>query len=306
MNIKEIIKLAYKKITLLIEKEAPETQEKEKKEIKPFTRERTENYYSFDTKEEEKFFLLEKTSSAFNDSFLINYLRYTVLMTDIEKRGPIKFIEKKYKDNVLQQIYELLCKYAPNTYYWHIAIGKIMNDMDYGKFNIQPSMNRVSNPDDAIKFSLETSRKLDCYESINLSQHLLNTMNTYIDTFEKRLDKVYFPKFEVLLACLLHDFGKSKKLQNMLNLEPYLCKRHEEVSGIYIDNLLKEMDSKYIFEKTQRDDEYHMSITQFERVRKAVVEHHSKDVADSSLSDLLKTIDAKTREREFKDYERKK
>lgn len=44
----------------------------EEEKIEDYIPEKTSAYYTFDSKEAEKNFLLRKTSSAFNDSFLIN------------------------------------------------------------------------------------------------------------------------------------------------------------------------------------------------------------------------------------------
>lgn len=298
------MKNLFKRIKKLIEYYFPHEKTEEEK-VEAFIPEKTNNYYTFNSKEAEKNFLLRKTSSAFNDAFLINYLKQAVLLTTIEKRGPMKIIRNKYKNKITQEIYEILYQFAPNTYYWQTAIWSILQDIEYSRFDLQPSMNRLSSPEKSIIFNDGIEKRLDCYESISLSQHLLNTMKTYIENFSDQIDIFYYPKFEVLLSCLLHDFGKSKKLQSKINVIGVENLRHEEVSGLYIDYLIKNIDGKYIFNKGARDDEFYLSISQFEKVKKAVIEHHKPLVAKGSLSELLKLIDYKTREKEYKDYERR-
>lgn len=290
-----------KKILGMIPEE--EIIEVEKREI--IQRKITDDYFSFDTVEEERIFLLKKTASAHNDAFLINYLKEIVLMTEIEKKGPIKRIADKYDIKEMQRIYELLCENAPNIYYWEIAIDKIMRDIENNKFELQPSMNRVGREDQIDNLSLENQRKLDCYENISLLKHLLNTMETYIEEYKDKLEKFSFPIFDVLLSCLLHDFGKSKKLIKSLEHIDIDYMRHEIISGVYIDNLQNRIEGEYIFHKGERDDEFQLSVTVFERVKKAVIEHHKDSVVKGSLSDLIKIIDHKTREREYKDYDKK-
>lgn len=298
------MKNLFKRIKKLIEYYFPHEKTEEEK-VEAFVPEKTNNYYTFNSKEAEKNFLLRKTSSAFNDAFLINYLKQAVLLTTIEKRGPMKIIRNKYKNKITQEIYEILYQFAPNTYYWQTTIFNILRDMEYLRFDLQPSMNRLSNPEYSYIFKDGIEKRLDCYESISLPQHLLNTMRTYIENFSDQIDIFHYPKFEVLLSCLLHDFGKSKKLQARLEIPNMNELKHEEISGHYIDDLVKRIDGKYIFNKGARDDEFYLSISQFEKVKKAVIEHHKPLVAKGSLSELLKLIDYKTREKEYKDYERR-
>lgn len=294
----------FKRIKKLIEYYFPH-EKTEEENVEAFIPEKTNNYYTFNSKEAEKNFLLRKTSSAFNDAFLINYLKQAVLLTTIEKRGPMKTIKSKYKNRTIQEIYEILYQFAPNTYYWQTAIWIMLRDMEYNRFDLQPSMNRLSKPDYLNDFNAPIENRLNCYESISLSQHLLNTMKTYIDNFSEQIDKFYYPKFEVLLACLLHDFGKSKKLQARLEISNINESKHEEISGHYIDDLAKRVDGKYIFNKGVRDDEFYLSISQLEKVKKAVIEHHKQNIIKGSLSELLKLIDHKTREKEYSEYARR-
>ena len=213
--------------------------------------------------------------------------------------------KSKYKNKTIQEIYEILYRYAPNTYYWQTAIFNILRDMEHLRFDLQPSMNRLSTPEYINTFNAPIESRLACYESISLSRHLLNTMNTYIDNFSAQIDKFYYPKFEVLLACLLHDFGKSKKLQARLEISNKNELKHAEISGHYIDDLAKRVDGKYIFNKGVRDDEFYLSISQLEKVKKAVIEHHKQNIIKGSLSELLKLIDHKTREKEYSEYARR-
>ena len=106
----------YEKIKKLFEYYFPH-EKTEEEEIEDYIPEKTSAYYTFDSKEAEKNFLLRKTSSAFNDSFLINYLKQAVLITTIEQRGPMVVAKSKYKNKTIQEIYEILYRYAPNTYY---------------------------------------------------------------------------------------------------------------------------------------------------------------------------------------------
>ena len=294
----------FEKIKKIIDYYFPREKTEEEK-IEDYIPEKTSAYYTFNSKEAEKNFLLRKTSSAFNDSFLINYLKQAVLITTIEQRGPMIVAKSKYKNKTIQEIYEILYRYAPNTYYWQTAIFNILRDMEYLRFDLQPSMNRLSKPEYSYIFKDGIEKRLDCYEGISLSQHLLNTMNTYIDNFSEQIDKFYYPKFEVLLACLLHDFGKSKKLQARLEISNKNELKHEEISGHYIDDLAKRVDGKYIFNKGVRDDEFYLSISQLEKVKKAVIEHHKQNIIKGSLSELLKLIDHKTREKEYSEYARR-
>lgn len=275
------------------------------KKGEPIQRKLTDDYFSFDTVEDEKRFLLEKTASAHNDAFIINYLKNVVLLSEIEKKGPIKKTINKYEIKEMQKIYEFLCESAPNIYFWEIAIDKIMSDMVSNKFELQPSMNRIGREDQIDNLSLESQKKLECYENISLVKHLLNTIETYMEEYKDKLEKFSFPTFDVLLACLMHDFGKSKKLIKNLHHIDIDYMRHEMISGLYIDSLQKKVEEIYIFDKGERDDEFQLSIALLERVKKAVVEHHKDNVAKGSLSDLIKHIDHKTREREYKEYDKK-
>lgn len=267
---------------------------------------KNDNYYVFDNKDEERFFLLKKTSEGFNSAFLINYLKYAVLMSSIEKKGSLNIKNENSYSEITREINGIICNFAQNTKFWSIGIPLIMKDIEQYEFTGQPSLNRISNKESTIYLNIDTEKKLDCFEEINLSQHLLNTMKTYIEDFKDQMDDFCYPRFEVLLSCLLHDFGKSKILQKSFDMLGVENLRHEEVSGLYIDRLLKEIDDRYIFDIGKRDDEYELGVTQFKRIKKAVEEHHKDYVEKGSLSDLLRMIDYKTRSKEFEEYNKGK
>ena len=56
-------------------------------------------------------------------------------------------------------------------------------------------------------------------------------------------------KFEVLLACLLHDFEEEIKLSKIRNIKYRRVKTLEEISGHYMNDSAKRVDGKYILIK---------------------------------------------------------
>ena len=90
----------YEKIKKAFDYYFPREKTEEEK-IEDYIPEKTSTYYTFNSKEAEKNFLLRKTSSAFNDSFLINYLKQAVLITTIEQRGPMVVAKSKYKNKTI-------------------------------------------------------------------------------------------------------------------------------------------------------------------------------------------------------------
>ncbi|WP_418181398.1 hypothetical protein ACNSOL_11905 (plasmid) [Aliarcobacter lanthieri] len=253
---------------------------------------------------EERNYLLKKTSQAYNSSIILNHLRGEVRKYKVLQKGKLLSKGHIYLDQSINEISDIIYEYAPNTKYWKIAIRRILKDMDDCNFKEQPSMNRVHN-DYLNFFKDEIEDKLNCYESINLSRHTLNLLKVYQYYFKGDITYINHSSFEIIMSCLLHDFGKSKKLQqNICKSDDYTVK-HQIVSGWYIYRIIEELKKEYIFQVGDKDEDFIFGQEELLKIRIAVINHHN-DVDKGSLAEVLKLIDHKTREMEYLEYGRKR
>ncbi|MEV9477507.1 hypothetical protein [Aliarcobacter butzleri] len=253
--------------------------------------------------DEERMFLLKKTAQAFNSGIALNFLRSQARKYRITQKGKMIKSGHIYQDELINQISDIIYEYIPNTKFWKISIRRIFRDMDECNFKNQPSMNRINNSDYLNFFKDEIEEKLNCYESINLTQHTLNVLNVFNAYFKGNLTYINIPTFEILMACLLHDFGKSRQLQVNICKSNDFSIKHQDVSSLYIHRIKNDLSNEYLFINGEKDEDLIFGLDELEKIRVAVINHHN-DVDKGSLADLLKIVDHKTREMEYIEYER--
>lgn len=283
----------YLLIKLGVKKEEPKITEEPKKVYVLKSR----------TQDEERDELLRKTSQAHNSAVILKHLRTEARKYRIAQKGKLINHRHNYSDENINEIRDIVYEYAPNTDYWRFAIRKILMDADDCNFKKQPSMNRyqikhLSFVNDRLE------QKLDCFESINLSRHTLNLLKVFEEYFKPMASLREHSYFEIVMACLLHDYGKSRMLLTDICGSNDFNASHEKVSGWYIKKVMNHVESQYRMHRPERDDFFYFGVEEFEKIKIAVEDHHSEVEVDS-LADILKKIDQKTREMEYIEYERK-
>lgn len=251
-------------------------------------------------------FYIQLTSNAFNSNVALKYLQKVAREYRIKKHKEVGIIKKHYKDNNVEAISNYIYSFAPNTLFWNICLEKIFNDMEEYKFSEQPSINRKQNQTSNFFLKDKVEKKMHCCEQTNLAKHTLELIETYFKSFINSVSYKRLSTFEILMACLLHDFGKSILLANEeCGINDITSVPHEIISGRYIYRLIEYTKQHYLNSKNDLDESYYNCLEQLSNIKIAVVGHHDSIYEECSLTDALKTIDAETRMREFAEYEKK-
>jgi len=162
------------------------------------------------------------------------------------------------------------------------------------KDNKSVSSNQVDNKNirnaSAIKFE-----KL---RQVNLLDHTLNVLEAILQKTEER--EIYGVG-QILVACLTHDFGKAKKVRELLTPEGVSesssrYRPHAEVSGLYVENILGEEAKRLLLTKDQNSE---ISMT-IENIAEIVKNHHNPAKKYKNKIEMVVLADAKAREKELK------
>lgn len=264
----------------------------------------TEDEYA---KKKKQDYFLKVTAQAYNSNIVLKLLQHKVKLSNMEKQVNVDSERRIYKDAVVDKICEFIFVYIPKNFFWELCLEKIFSDMEKYEFSKQPSMNRFQQQNTYLFASDKIEERLNCYEKIDLSRHTLNLIETYFRFFYNSRAFMYLPTINILMSCLLHDFGKSKELAKndfgSGDIKTLSIIKHEIISGHYILNLISRIRKDYIAFKDKLDDDYETGREQLIAIKDAVVAHHEKDCEEGSLTDALKTIDAQARAIEWTSYQ---
>lgn len=259
-------------------------------------------------KDELREIYLAKTAQGFNDHVILVYLKSAV-GDYLVKRDEKEAIDRPiYKNEIVDKICEYIYLYTPKNFFWEICLDKIFSDMEKYEFDKQPSINKNQAHTSYFFSNDEITEKINCCEKINLARHTLNLIETYINNFRNHRTFSSLPAFNILMGCLLHDFGKSIKLAKddfgISNERDMFRIKHEIISGNYIVNLITRIKKDFFMYKEDINDEFKAGEDQLLVIKRAVLEHHEKVFKEGSLTDAIKSIDADARMREWAAYKK--
>lgn len=246
---------------------------------------------------------LQLTAIGRNSFAIVAILANSVREHRIANR-PKKERDFIYSDDTLNKLWTLIEEIVPNTNYWDRMTRKIFLDMDKNCFFLQPSMNRTQS-NSYFFFLDEKEEKLNCCEEINLSEHTFNVVSTYLNYFKDK--KIFnYSDIEIVMSCILHDFGKSISLrEKRCNLSD-TKKKHEEISAFYIERIIREIGVEYKELYGSYDKEYLFGKEQMNRILIAVRDHHLDNNPEESLAKALQLIDYEARNQEWHRYKIKR
>jgi len=145
---------------------------------------------------------------------------------------------------------------------------QIFFDMKYFEFEKDPSVSSVGGAENAHLIQMLGPRYIDL-QKIDLYSHTLNVLEQGIKYAEETGRPTGFSLS--ILACLLHDFGKSTKLRKLLdsggNNKFSGYKSHSDISAIYVSDYLVNK----IYENEGLED---LSMHVFETIENIVKYHH--------------------------------
>lgn len=254
-------------------------------------------------------FYLEKTQQAFDSGIALDVIREQIRNERVEKREKIRLNKRIYKNEKIERISQILFLYSPKHDFFEILLDRFLTDMEKFDFEKTPSVNKTD--EHTFKFFDDVKRKQDllieklrCYYDVSLLQHILDLFVVLEENLSNYEIFKGCNKFELLLACLLHDFGKNIKVQEYCGFEKKLLYYpHAYVSSEYLTKVLKEFENIYKSKHNTLDDVYFSCRDLMDRVLLAVKNHHSTEPRkEGSLVDLLIKVDANAREYEWKQY----
>ncbi len=252
-------------------------------------------------------FFIDKTAQAVNSSIALDVLRNNIRKDRLEKLEKKKLSKKKYDNELINKIGDYLYAVAPKHDFWEILLDMILTDMQKYEFEKSHSVNR--NDKHIFSFLSNVSKdmfqiKLGCFYKVTLLQHTLNLFEVYHEILKDFEGFKNINVFELLLACLLHDFGKNLTLQSELsNKDDRELIPHQIISERYIERTIVEFTKIYRGKFNTLNDIYFASIELLENVKKAVREHHiTTQRKAKELVDLLITVDKYARDYEWRNY----
>lgn len=257
---------------------------------------------------EDKELILNRTSRAFNSMSAAELLRFNVAKDRIERLQKKSLYIRDYKDETVNEIARIVFKYAPKHDFWEMIIDIFLSDMINLEFNKTPSINRTDKHIfkffKDIKFNESLAiEKLNHFYQISLSEHTLDLLVCYEEKLKEYESFKNIDEFALILSCLLHDFGKNKKLQEKYSRSTEGFIPHQYISTRYIEDKLKEFQKIYKTKFDNLNDVFFSCMEIMEGVKNAVNEHHTKrSLKAKELVELLIAVDHEARDKEWKDY----
>lgn len=180
-----------------------------------------------------------------------------------------------------------------------MAIAKVaIDDMDRFKFKTAPSVSANQRDNENLRSKYAPS-EFDMLRKVNLYDHTLHVFENIIVEIESR--EVYNSGI-IMLACLLHDFGKSQEIRKKVAPDSVAenasqFRQHPEVSGTYVKDYLYEK-VKNVLDENKEDSSIRKTI---DTISEIVINHHQKNNAWVKKLELINRADWKARENELKE-----
>lgn len=256
-----------------------------------------------------KDFFLKKTAQAFNSHAAAEILQHNIRKDKIERKQKSQIVQRDYKNSSVNKIADYLFKYAPKHDYWELLLDRFLTDMIEFDFHKTPSVNRSDEHLFNFMTDVENNSdlmysKLNCFSSISLLEHTLDLFIVYHEILCEYESFRSIDVFTLLLACLLHDYGKNRKLQEKfaeVSENDYFP--HQIISTKYIEYTLNEFEKTYKNKFNTLDDVYFSCTDAMNIVKNAVNEHHTKrNLKAKELVQLLIAVDHSARDYEWKRY----
>ncbi len=234
---------------------------------------------------------------------------YYIAETIYEMRGERKIVSdtdyifnEKWKLNVkdkrILDLYDRIIKIArknPKI----IAIVKVgFEDIENLNFKDSPSVSSNQKDNKNIR-NIATMNQLELLKKINLKDHTLNVVEQIVKKTEK--NEIYGIG-QIIIACLFHDFGKSKEVRKIVtpdavseNSSNY--KPHAEVSGMYVKDIIIEKAQQELLANNENS-----SITEtINSIADLVSNHHNSSGRWKQKVELINEADSLARKKEIEE-----
>lgn len=215
------------------------------------------------------------------------------------------FYEKwgiKTKDKRIQETFKRIVE-ATRRNVKIAALAKVaLEAIDEFEFVKSPSVSSNQNDNKNLRASNSLS-DLDVLRKVDLRAHTLNVVEAILKETEA---KEIYGVGQIIIACILHDFGKSRKVRELVapdsvseNSSKY--RPHAEVSGLYVRDVLSEKVRLLLLEN---DENSEISET-IKQIAELVANHHNSSKQWKHKVELINKADALARKKELSENQNK-
>lgn len=215
----------------------------------------------------------------------------------------VGFFDKWSINSTDDRIKELYFK-AVTVFRYNIklcVIAKIcLEEIDFFDFKGSPSVSSNQNDNKNIRRDY-SSVEFNTLREVNLKEHTLNVLEEILKEIE---NKEVHGSGSLVIACILHDFGKSRKIRELATPDSVSenstkFRTHQEVSGIYVKDVLYEKARTKLVENNE-DSEIRQTI---DGIADLVSNHHNSSKAWKKKVALINIADSAARKKELKEAE---
>lgn len=176
-----------------------------------------------------------------------------------------------------------------------------LEEMERFDFQESPSVSSNQNDNKNIR-NVYSSMEFNVLRKVNLKSHSLNVLEEILREIK---DKEVYGSGPLIIACILHDFGKSRKVREVVTPDSISensskFRMHPEVSGIYVKDVLYEKARTTLIDANE-DPEIRQTI---DGIADLVTNHHNASKAWKKKVNLINVADSSARKRELKDSEK--
>lgn len=248
---------------------------------------------------QKNFVSIEQLVNSYFVARTIDEVRKNKKLSEVMLAGKFDFFEEWLADIEDEELLLLNKKFIEITRFNFklAAIAKIaIEDMYTYSFINSPSVSLNQKDSEHIRKKY-IPNEFDLLRKISLFDHTKNVFRNIIEEMER---KEVYNAGGIMLAALLHDFGKNQEIRKKLtpnttseNSSDY--KMHADISTMYIKEILQEKVRNLLIQAKQ-DSEVSKTL---ETIAEVVENHHNKASAWAKKIELIAAADHKARKEEI-------
>lgn len=245
------------------------------------------------------FVSIEQLVNSYFVARAIDEVRKNKKLSEVMLAGKYEFFEDWLAEVEDKELVELNQKFIEITRFNFklAAIAKVaIEDMYEFSFINSPSVSSNQKDSDHLRRKF-TPNEFDILRKTSLFDHTKHVFKNIVEEMER---KEVYNAGGIMLAALIHDFGKSQEIRKKLtpnttseNSSEY--KNHADVSSMYIKDILQEKVRNLLIQQKQ-DAEVSKTL---ETISEVVENHHNKASAFAKKIELISMADHKARKEEL-------
>jgi len=219
--------------------------------------------------------------------------------TELISNTDFKFMEKwgiKTPDPRKKELYKKVVSALRGNIKLCVIAKICLEEMDSMRFDTFASVSSNQNDNKNIR-SIYSSMEFSALKNVDLNTHSLNVLEEVLDELS---EKDVYGSGPAVIACILHDFGKAKKVRELATPDSVSensskFRMHPEVSSIYVRDVLYEKVRKTLLD-AKEDPNIRKTI---DGIAELVANHHNSSKAWKKKVGLINVADSKARKREL-------